>query len=225
MQPGKAKALDAIIHAAQRGELDESTARQLHALGVEAVALAMLAVSKHIAELQRWSQTQAPSPSTPSGMVPIYAKANASKRRKKPGAKPGHEGVRRERPVNIDERKTHRLKCCPHCEGPLQRCERSRRRIIEDIPEVIEPVVTEHTIHRDYCPKCKRHVEPTGQRDHLVAERRLGHRVRYQGFTRRIRLSTLFLRTRMIATQDPPRVSGFWSRTPTMTRSARPPKC
>ncbi len=160
MQPGKAKALDAIIHAAQRGELDESTARQLHALGVEAVALAMLAVSKHIAELQRWSQTQAPSPSTPSGMVPIYAKANASKRRKKPGAKPGHEGVRRERPVNIDERKTHRLKCCPHCQGPLQRCERSRRRIIEDIPEVIEPVVTEHTIHRDYCPKCKRHVEP-----------------------------------------------------------------
>jgi len=21
-------------------------------------------------------------------------------------------------------------------------------------------VVTEHTIHRDYCPKCKKHVEP-----------------------------------------------------------------
>ncbi len=160
MRSGTAKTLDGIIHAAQRGELDESTARQLHALGVEAVALAMLAVSRHIAELQELSQGQTPSPSTPSGMVPIHAKPNVSKRRKKPGAKPGHEGVRRERPVKIDERKTHRLKCCPHCEGPLQRCERSRTRIIEDIPEVIEPVVTEHTIHRDYCPTCKRHVEP-----------------------------------------------------------------
>ena len=160
MQSGTAKTLNAIIHAAQRGKLDESTARQLHALGVEAVALAMLAVSRHIAELQGLSQGQTPSPATPSGMVPIYTKPNASKRRKRPGAKAGHEGVRRERPVKIDERKTHRLNCCPHCEGPLQRCERSRTRIIEDIPEVIEPVVTEHTIHRDYCPKCKRHVEP-----------------------------------------------------------------
>ncbi|MFQ5668769.1 MAG: IS66 family transposase, partial [Candidatus Binatia bacterium] len=93
-------------------------------------------------------------------MVPVYAKPNARKRRPKPGARDGHPGVRRERPVKIDEHQTHRLKCCPHCRGQLQRCKRSRTRIIEDIPEAIEPVVTEHTLHRDYCPKCKKHVEP-----------------------------------------------------------------
>jgi hypothetical protein len=42
----------------------------------------------------------------------------------------------------------------------LQRCQRRRTRTIEDIPEEIEPVITEHTIWRDYCPKCKKHVEP-----------------------------------------------------------------
>ncbi len=29
-----------------------------------------------------------------------------------------------------------------------------------DIPAEITPLVTEHTIHRDYCPSCKKHVEP-----------------------------------------------------------------
>ena len=52
------------------------------------------------------------------------------RRKKKPGAKAGHEGVRRERPGKIDERKSHRLKCCPHCSGRLRRCERARTRII-----------------------------------------------------------------------------------------------
>lgn len=32
--------------------------------------------------------------------------------------------------------------------------------MIEDIPQEIKPIVTEHTIHRDYCPRCKKHVEP-----------------------------------------------------------------
>jgi hypothetical protein len=43
----------------------------------------------------------------------------------------------------------------------LKRCRRTRTRIIEDIPTGIEPVVTEHTMHRDWCPGCKQHVEPT----------------------------------------------------------------
>ena len=160
MKPGTAESLRAIIDAALRGQLDEALARQLHELGPEAVALAMLATCRRIAELESKGGNGKPSPSTPSGMVPLYAKPNTRKRRKKPGARKGHEGVRRERPVKIDERKTHRLTYCPHCEGKLQRCQRWRTRIIEDIPEVIEPVVTEHTIHRDYCPKCKKHVEP-----------------------------------------------------------------
>ncbi len=94
-------------------------------------------------------------------MVPIYEKPSTPKRRKKPGAQKGHPGARRPAPKKIDKRKSHRLKRCPHCEGPLQRCKRKRTRLIEDIPENIQRVVTEHTIHRDYCKNCRRHVEPT----------------------------------------------------------------
>ena len=85
--------VEAIVDAALRGELDETRARHLYALGPEAVALALLATSKRIAEqgtriaeLQGESQGQQPSPSTPSGMVPVYTKSNTPKRRKKPGA-------------------------------------------------------------------------------------------------------------------------------------------
>src|SRR5690606_18549214 len=35
----------------------------------------------------------------------------------------------------------------------------TRTRYTEDIPEV-QPVVTEHLIHRDWCPACKKKVEP-----------------------------------------------------------------
>ena len=174
MQPGKAKLADALIDAAVRGELDQGEALRLCKECPELVTLALLAAARRIAErdtriveqeariaeLQRQRQGQAPSPSTPSGMVPIYTKPNTPKRRKKPGARQGHPGHRRKTPERIDERETHRLKRCPCCGGPLQRCQHKRTRTIEDIPEEIEPVVTEHTIHRDYCPKCKKHVEP-----------------------------------------------------------------
>jgi len=188
MEPGNAKTLRAIIDAALRGQLDEALAHKLHELGPEAVALAMLATCRRIVEQDaQLAQLAGPrqastfsatsvTPSTPSGMVPVYTKPNKSgKRKKKPGAKSGHEGVRRERPIKIDERKTHRLKCCPHCKGKLQRCQRSRTRIIEDIPELIEPVVTEHTIHRDYCPACKKDVEPIVP--DAMPKASLGHRL------------------------------------------------
>ena len=124
------------------------------------VTLALLAAGKRIAELEKRCGQQQASPSTPSAMVPVYAKPNASKRRKRPGAQRGHPGARRGQPARIDRRVEHRLKCCPHCHGPVQRCNRKRTRIIEDIPDPIIPVITEHTIHRDYCPACKKHVEP-----------------------------------------------------------------
>ena len=154
------KATDGLIQAALRGALTETQARRLSRQDPEIVVLALLAASKRIAELQGQSQDQPTSPSTPSGMMPIYTKPNTPKRCKKPGARKGHPGHRRKAPRRIAQRETHRLKRCPGCGGPLQRCQRKRTRTIEDIPEDIEPVVTEHTIHRDYCPKCKKHVEP-----------------------------------------------------------------
>jgi transposase len=167
MRPGTAKELQAIIDAALRGQLDETLAHKLHALGPEAVAFATLAMSRHIADqgaelarLDGKGNSAHSSPSTPSGMVPIYTKPNKRQRRKKPGARDGHPGARRQKPVKIDRYETHRLECCPCCGGPLSGCEKTRTRLIEDIPEIIEPEVTEHTIHRGYCSHCKKHVEP-----------------------------------------------------------------
>ena len=54
-------------------------ARRLYAFGPEAVTLALLAATERIAELQSQGDGFKPSPSTPSGMVPIYAKHNKTK--------------------------------------------------------------------------------------------------------------------------------------------------
>jgi transposase len=148
--------LTGILDAAKHGALTRDQADALHALGPEAVSLFALAMAEHVAQLQPTSL----SPSTPSGMIPVYQKPLAKKRSRKPGARNGHAGARRKTPAKIDAAISHRLEVCPCCGGELQRCNRNRKRIIEDIPEQITPVVTEHTIHRDYCPGCKKHVEP-----------------------------------------------------------------
>ena len=100
--------------------------------------------------------------STPPGMVPVHQKpaVDKTRRRRRPGAKAGHPGSRRQTPVRVDQTVEHRLDGCPCCGGQLRRCDRTRTRLIEEIPQDITPVVTRHTIHRDYCPNCKKHVEP-----------------------------------------------------------------
>jgi len=148
-----------VLDFALGPNLTAEDARAIYARGKEAVIFALLELA---AQLRR-SQGQCASvssPATPSGMKPIHQKPNAPKRRKKPGQKPGHEGTRRPAPEEIDEQKVHRAACCPHCQGPLNRCATTRTRYTEDIPEDIEPVVTEHVIHRDWCPRCRKSVEP-----------------------------------------------------------------
>jgi transposase len=162
-------ALDALVVALQSGVCDEVAARQLYTLGSDAVTLALLAAARRIAEqdarlalLETRTSAAGVSPATPSGMIPVYTKPNAprGRRRKRPGARDGHPGHCRPTPTRIDQRREHRLKVCPCCGGRLQRCRRTRTRLIEDLPENLQSVVTEHTIHRDYCPACKQHVEP-----------------------------------------------------------------
>ncbi len=160
MQATTGQSVESLVAAALRGELTDAQARRLAQHGPEIVTLALLAASERIAEqnarlaaLQTQTATPRSSPSTPSAMVPVYTKPTTTRRRKKPGARSGHQGTRRAKPTRIDERREHRLERCPDCGGPLNKCRRSRTRIIEDIPEEITPVVTEHTLHRDFCPK------------------------------------------------------------------------
>ena len=172
----------ALVEAALRGELTEAEARRLLLCGEETATMAMLALVRRVAEFAERERRKAdelaqlsgriaelesklnvagsPAPSTPSGQVPVHLKPRAKGRRKKPGAKPGHPGARREIPKEIDRREEHRLKRCPCCGGKLQRCNRTRTRVIEDIPADARVEAVEHTVHRDYCPACKKHVEP-----------------------------------------------------------------
>ncbi len=106
------------------------------------------------------SPTPAGGAHTPSGTVPPYAQPAAPPRRQKRGAVIGHPGAARPRPERIDRHETHQLLACPTCGGKLTRTTRTRTRLVEDIPENLKPEVTEHTIHRDWCPCCKKQVEP-----------------------------------------------------------------
>jgi len=103
-------------------------------------------------------QTQL-SPTTPSGMTPVYLKARKNRRNRKPGRKKGHEGRRRPRPQRVDQRKEHRLKSCPDCGQAVGESIRCHRRIVEDTP-LSSPQVTEHLIHGHWCPSCKKIVTP-----------------------------------------------------------------
>ena len=146
---------DSTLEVLQRAALSEDQAEAIFEQGRDAVIVALWELSKQLAEARGPQAT----PSTPAGMIPVYEKLPAKSRKKRPGAKKGHPGNRRRLPDRIDRRETHKLPCCPDCGGPLKRTGDTQTRYTEDIPE-IQPEVTEHTIHSDWCSQCKRRVEP-----------------------------------------------------------------
>jgi transposase len=151
---------EGAMRALREASLSEQQAEQIYAQGKEAVVFALLELIKQLAEQRAKTAAQShQTPATPSGMKPPYQKPAAKSRKKRPGAKPGHRGTRRKTPQQIDWQVEHRADCCPDCGARLKRCQETRTRYTEDIPQ-IEPEVTEHTIHRDWCPRCKKRVEP-----------------------------------------------------------------
>ena len=160
MATGASTKSDVAATALRNGLLSEQQARDLFRQGEEAVVFALLNLTKQLAEAQGKTDPSI-TPSTPSGMIPTYKKPPAKRHgKKRSGGKPGHPGSRRLVPTRIDWEEEHRAKRCPDCNSCLKRCSETRTRCIEDIPE-IQPEVTEHTIHRDWCPQCKKKVEPT----------------------------------------------------------------
>lgn len=142
------------------GPLTREQAEAIYALGREAVVWAIMVLSaKGITNLPTAAEGVAPTPATPSGMIPLYNKPTVRRRRKKPGAKVGHPGHARQLPP-ITHRQEHQpLPCCPDCGKPFALPSARRSRIIEDIAEV-SPVVTEHVIPRHWCPHCQKMYEP-----------------------------------------------------------------
>ena len=144
-----------ILTPEKLASIDAGQAELIYHQGKEAVVFALLELAKQLAE----ARSPSVNPATPSGMLPPYVKPPGKKRKKKPGAKAGHPGRRRAAPAQIDHRKNHRAEQCPDCGSPLKQCSETRTRYTEDIPDV-KPETTEHTIHRDWCPQCKKKVEP-----------------------------------------------------------------
>ena len=99
------------------------------------------------------------SPPPPSGMTPVYLKSPHKKRKKPPGRRKGHSGTARQRPTRIEPYQEHTLDHCPNCQPPLAKSVDTCQRSIEDLPPV-QLTVTEHTLHRDGCPQCKKSVFP-----------------------------------------------------------------
>ena len=103
-----------------------------------------------------------PSPSTPSGAVAPYLKAEAKKRKRKTGREVGHEGAHRVSP-EPDEVVELGLECCPECGGPVSKCRGKstlKHRIIEDIPEDTKVKTTQYDVPTFWCPNCKKAVSP-----------------------------------------------------------------
>ncbi len=179
-----------LVAAALAGRLDDEQAQALAAQDPGLLKLVLLVMAGLIAEQNRRITEQdgriaelesklkvaaLDDPATPSGQKPLYAKPRARRSKRRPGAKKGHAPARRETPERIDRREDHRLEACPDCGGPLQRCTRSRPRKIEDILEDLRTEVVEHTIHRDYCPTCRKHVEPVVP--DALPKAAMGHRI------------------------------------------------
>ena len=180
--------LASLLAAALDGTLTEAQAQQLAAVDATLLTLAWLAAAQRIAEQEEriadlTAKLKGPAPihpSTPSGQRPVYLKppsptAARKRKAKKPGAKPGHPGHRRPKPPQIDRHEEHRLDKCPCCGGELQRCNQTRKRTVEDLLKDLRAQAVEHTIHRDYCPHCKKHVEPVVP--DALPNADLGHRV------------------------------------------------
>ena len=64
--------------------LDAAQAAAIFEQGKDAVVFALLAMAKRLSE----SQSPTVNPATPSGMIPVYQKPPAKKRKKKPAQKP-----------------------------------------------------------------------------------------------------------------------------------------
>lgn len=140
--------LDSVIE----NGFTEETAAALYEKGREAVIYVLLRVNP---ASKPENITDA---STPSGMVAPYLKPSKSRHRK-PGQKQGHVGTHRQAPEKIDKTVELRAECCPYCGGTLKRRKVFRKRYVTDIPEV-EPETTEYIVSRDWCPHCRKVVEP-----------------------------------------------------------------
>jgi len=153
--PASPVALDpAFLAAFRAGTLTRNQAEAALPDDRLAIAFLLLQLSTAIAH------SPGTGPHTPPSALPTFAKPAGKTRKKKPGAKPGHEGHARPRPDRIDRTVVHELPPCPCCGGTLADGRTPRTRVIEDLPDNLKAEAVEHVIPRGYCRKCHQQHEP-----------------------------------------------------------------
>lgn len=90
----------------------------------------------------------------------LKIKENKAASEKPVGAQKGHKAYHRHIPERIDSIKEHNPRKCPRCRTKLGETQEVRKRYVTDIKLIAKVGNTQHNIHRKYCPKCKRIVEP-----------------------------------------------------------------
>jgi len=136
-------------------------AKALYRSGEEPTVKKLLELDTRVEQLEKTlkkMQNPKDDPSKPSGMKAPYEKPSLKGRKKRPGRKKGHKGVRRPAPEVVNETKVHTISHCPECFLILKEPVSKRERFSEDIPKV-EPVIKRHIINIYYCPRCKKIVE------------------------------------------------------------------
>lgn len=142
-----------VLESIRTGTLSEDQARSFAQQPAEVIIFTLLALAQQAGPVASGAHT-------PSATIPPYLKPRPQGKRKRPGGQPGHAGHARPRPERIDRHQTHQLPCCPECQSQLVRTGDTRTRLTEDMPTDLRAEVTEHTLHRDWCPRCKKRVEP-----------------------------------------------------------------
>ena len=145
--------LASLLDVLRSGPLTEEQARMIYAQGPEAVVFALLELSKRLAEQQAEAAAQShQTPSTPSGMKPPYQKAARQTPQTAAWSQAGPSRF---------AAKTSRTHRPPQGASgqPLSRIAavvcNAATKPAPAIPKTfrdIQPEVTEHTIHRDWCP-------------------------------------------------------------------------
>src|SRR3990167_6638206 len=77
------------------------------------------------------------------------------------GAKPRHKGHGRKSPTHFDREEPLTLDVCPHCNTRLQgKTVSTRERFVTTIHIINPAEVIKYLLHRKWCPKCEKLVEP-----------------------------------------------------------------
>lgn len=77
------------------------------------------------------------------------------------GAKPRHKGRGRKSPTHVDREEPLTLDVCPHCNARLKgKTVGTRERFVTTIHIIHPAEVIKYILHRRWCPKCKKLVEP-----------------------------------------------------------------